>query len=118
MRKADKTRRTGKKKHGKRIIAVVLILAAAAVAGFFLYRHFHQQEEMPADTQPAPEQVIRTDLENIYSASGSVISADEDNANPQSFGDTTYPIKQGSVCQGRGQREGRRPSVYAGYDRR
>lgn len=94
MRKADKTRRTGKKKHGKRIIAVVLILAAAAVAGFFLYRHFHQQEEMPADTQPAPEQVIRTDLENIYSASGSVISADEDNANPQSFGDTTYPIKE------------------------
>ncbi len=49
---------------------------------------------MPADASPVPEQVIRTDLENIYSASGSVISADENNANPQSFGDTTYPIKE------------------------
>ena len=94
MRKADKTRHTGKKKYGKRIIAAVLILAAAAVTGFFVYRHFHKQEEMPADASPVPEQVIRTDLENIYSASGSVISADEDNANPQSFGDTTYPIKE------------------------
>ncbi len=44
MRKADKTRHTGKKKYGKRIIAAVLILAA--------------------------------------------------DANPQSFGDTTYPIKE------------------------
>ncbi len=94
MRKADKTRHTGKRKYGKRIIAAVLILAAAAVTGFFVYRHFHKQEEMPADASPVPEQVIRTDLENIYSASGSVISADEDNANPQSFGDTTYPIKE------------------------
>ena len=78
----------------EKIIAAVLILAAAAVTGFFVYRHFHKQEEMPADASPVPEQVIRTDLENIYSASGSVISADEDNANPQSFGDTTYPIKE------------------------
>ena len=65
MRKADKTRHTGKKKYGKRIIAAVLILAAAAVTGFFVYRHFHKQEEMPADASPVPEQVIRTDLENI-----------------------------------------------------
>ena len=53
MRKADKTRHTGKKKYGKRIIAAVLILAAAAVTGFFVYRHFHKQEEMPADASGA-----------------------------------------------------------------
>ena len=76
----DNNRKRGSKKKGI-VIAAVLGAAALAALGFFLYRRNEQKKAeeaaMLAMSQPVEEMAVRTSIETVFSAQGSVASSQE-----------------------------------------
>lgn len=95
----DKSQLTGKKHHKGRIAALIIVAAAVAAGGFFGWKHFRPEEQAMDEAVPVTESVIRTDIEDIYTATGTVISADEEAVNTSSEG-ATYPIEEVMVKVG------------------
>lgn len=91
---------TGKKHHKGKIAAAVLVAAAVACGGFFAWKHFHPAEIADDGGVPQPESVVRTDIEDLYNASGIVISSNSVSLKAGAGDDETYPIKDVMVKVG------------------
>jgi multidrug resistance efflux pump len=91
---------TGKKHHKGKIAAAVLVAAALACGGFFAWKHFHPAEIADDGGAPQPESVVRTDIEDLYNASGIVISSNSVSLKAGAGDDETYPIKDVMVKVG------------------
>lgn len=91
---------TGKKHHKRKIAAAVLVAAAVACGGFFAWKHFHPAEIADDGGAPQPESVVRTDIEDLYNASGIVISSNSVSLKAGASDDETYPIKDVMVKVG------------------
>ncbi len=107
LAQGDRTKLTGRKKR-RRLLWIIPAAAAAAVVGFFAWRHFHPPVT-DEETAPVAEMVPieKRDIENIYSATGTVISADQSSANAVSTGDdTSYPVKDVLVKVGDNVKKG------------
>ncbi len=91
---------TGKKHHKGKIAAAVLVAAAVACGGFFAWKHFHPAEIADDGGAPQPESVVRTDIEDLYNASGIVISSNSVSLKARAGDDEPYPIKDVMVKVG------------------
>ncbi|MCI2048816.1 MAG: HlyD family secretion protein [Lachnospiraceae bacterium] len=106
--RSSMTSLTGKQKHPvRRRVILILVIAAAVAAAFFLWRWIKSRNRTAEPVTPTAY-VEQTDIEKVFNASGTVISAEESaqNANAASGSTSGYVVQNVNVKVGDSVKKG------------